>query len=129
MGNFGTKIYGGQTVLNILGSVSLIPCLEFSSMVKLSIMAIMYTASIMHGGISKLGMNGGFFHPTCAAAVVAQDCEQYTLCRGCITLPQCTWCSDDTVRPGVPAKTDAAVIMIYLDHNPLDLIGPTLADY
>lgn len=40
-----------------------------------------------------------FLHHT--ATVIAQaECEEQSLCRDCITLPECTWCSDNTVRTG-----------------------------
>jgi len=40
-----------------------------------------------------------FLHHT--ATVIAQaECEEQSLCRDCIALPECTWCSDNTVRTG-----------------------------
>jgi len=65
-----------------------------------------------------------------AAAVMAQDCEQYTVCRDCITLPQCTWCSDNTVSPaGLGKDRCCCGFLMYIDNEYNPLIGPNLAEY
>jgi len=63
-------------------------------------------------------------------AVTGQDCEQYTLCRDCITLPQCTWCSDNTVSPaGLGKDRCCCGFLMYIDKEYNPLIGPNLAEY
>jgi len=63
-------------------------------------------------------------------AVTGQDCEQYTVCRDCITLPQCTWCSDNTVSPaGLGKDRCCCGFLMYIDNEYNPLIGPNLAEY
>ena len=50
-------------------------------------------------------------------AVTVQDCEQYTLCRDCISAPDCVWCSVSTAVTCMCSRLCLMCILLLCEYS------------